>query len=318
MKRARLLALAAVAACARAARAQTASLPVRLGAATDDQSKPVLYAKQAGLFEKAGLDVALTTLNGGGAAIAAAVIGGSLDIGKSNCLQLISAHVRGLPFVVIAPAATAGTDSREAGTIVANNGPIRSARDLNGKTVGVTTLVTIEIIGTKAWIDANGGDSSSIKFVEVSPAATQAAIEQGRIAAGTILEPQLSAALATGNVRLLAYPYGAIAKRFEGADWFTTVDYVAKHRDVVERFERVVHDANVYVAAHESETIPLIAAYTGIDPATLARMRHPERPAYLNAGELQALIDAAARYAFIPKPFPARELYSDVLLRPGR
>ena len=36
-----------------------------------------------------------------------AVVGGSLDIGKSNCLQLISAHVRGLPFVVIAPAAVA-------------------------------------------------------------------------------------------------------------------------------------------------------------------------------------------------------------------
>jgi NitT/TauT family transport system substrate-binding protein len=317
MKRARLLALGCAAAWVRPASAQTA-VAVRVGAATDDQSKPILYAKQAGLFEKAGLDVQVTTLTGGGAAIAAAVVGGSLDIGKSNCLQLITAHVRGVPFVVIAPAAVAGTESHEAGILVASSAPIHSARDLNGKTVGVTTLVTIELIGTRAWIDANGGDSTTIKFVEVSPSATQAAIEQGRIAAGTILEPQLSAALATGTMRLLAYPYGAIAKRFEGADWFTTADYVAKHRDVVERFERVVHDANVYVAAHETATIPLIAAYTGIDPATLARMRHPERPAYLNASELQVLIDAAARYGFIPKAFPARELYSDVLLRPGR
>jgi len=317
MRRARFVALGCAAACVRPASAQPA-VTLRVGAATDDQSKPILYAKQAGLFERAGLDVTVTTLNGGGAAIAAAVAGGSLDIGKSNCLQLISAHVHGLPFVVIAPAAVAGTESHEAGIIVAVNAPIRSASDLNGKTVAVTSLVTIELIGTRAWIDANGGDSSTIHFVEVAPAATQAAIEQGRIAAGTILEPQLTAALAAGTVRLLSYPYGAIAKRFEGADWFTTVDYVAKHRDVVERFERVVHDANVYVAGHETETIPLIAAYTGIDPVALARMRHPERPAYLSANELQPLIDAAAKYGFIPKPFPARELYSDAILHASR
>ncbi len=315
MKRARLLALAC-AACAQPALGQTTAAPLRVGAAPDDQSKPILYAKQAGLFERAGLDVQVTTLNGGGAAIAAAVVGGSLDIGKSNCLQLITAHVRGVPFVVIAPAATAGAMSLESGLIVAANSPLRSAAELNGKTVGVTSLITIETIGTRSWIDANGGDSSSVHFVEVPPSATQAAIEQGRIVAGTILEPQLTAALAGGAVRLLAHPYGAIARRFEGADWFTTADYVAKHRDIVERFKRVVHDANVYVAAHESETIPLIAAYTGIDAAALAKMRHPERPAYLNAAELQPLVDAAAKYGFIPKPFPARELYSDVILRP--
>jgi NitT/TauT family transport system substrate-binding protein len=317
MKRDGFLALAAAGACVRPASAQT-TVPLRVGAAPDDQSKPILYAKQAGLFEKAGLDVTVTTLNGGGAAIAAAVVGGSLDIGKSNLLQLITAHVRGVPFAVIAPAATAGEASQESGLIVTANGPIHSARDLDGKTVAVTSLITIETIGTRAWIDANGGDSASVRFVEVSPSATQAALEQGRIAAGTILEPQLTAALASGSVRLLAHPYGAIAKRFEGADWFTTADYVVKHRDVVERFERVVRDANVYVAAHETETIPLIAAYTGIEPAKLAQMRHPERPAYLNAGELQPLIDAAARYGFIPKPFPARELYADTILRPSR
>jgi ABC-type nitrate/sulfonate/bicarbonate transport system substrate-binding protein len=64
--------------------AQTAPalVTVRVGAAPDEQSKPILWAQQSGLFARNGLDVSIVPLTGGGAAIAAAVTGGSLDIGK--------------------------------------------------------------------------------------------------------------------------------------------------------------------------------------------------------------------------------------------
>lgn len=291
---------------------------VRIGAASDEQSKPVLYAQQAGLFAREGLNVTIVPLNGGGAAIAAAVTGGSLDMGKTNMLQLISAHARGVPFTIVAPAVMTGAADRGIGLIVAADSPVRSAREFNDKTVGVTSLVTIELIATRAWIDKNGGDSRSVHFVEVAPAQSVAAIEQGRIIAATILEPTLTQAVGSGKVRILAYPYGAIAPRFDGAAWFTTVDYATKHPDIVKGFEHAIHDANVYVGAHENETIPLIAKYTGIDPSVLAGMKHPERPAYLSPTTIQPLIAAAVRYGFIPKPFPAQEMFSPLVLKPPR
>lgn len=260
----------------------------------------------------------IVPLSGGGAAIAAAVSGGSLDMGKSNMLQLIAAHVRGLPFTLVAPAVMTGAADRGVGLIVSASSPIRSGRDLNGQTVGATSLVTIELIATRAWIDKNGGDSRTVHFVEVPPAQSVAAIEQGRIVAATILEPTLTQAVGSGKVKILAYPYGAIAPRFDGAAWFTTVDYAQKHPDVVDRFVRVVHDANVYVSGHESETVPLIAKYTGIEPSVLARMKHPERPAYLSPATIQPLIEAAVRYGFIPKSFPAQEMFSPLVLKPPR
>jgi NitT/TauT family transport system substrate-binding protein len=290
---------------------------LRVGAAPDDQSKPILYAQQAGLFAKAGLNVQLVSLTGGGAAIAAAVAGGSLDLGKSNSLELIAAHVRGLPFTIVAPGAGTGTGDHNGAIIVAARSPLRTARDLNGKTIGVISLVTIQSIAVRSWIDANGGDSTSVHFVEVPPSATQAALDQGRIDAASVLEPILSQATAAG-ARVLAYPYGSIAPHFDGADYFTTTDFVAKRRDVVERFARVMHDANVFVAAHEAETNGLVAAYSKIDPAVLAHMAHSERPAYLDPAALQALIDQAAKYKYIGRTFAAHELISDAALKPPK
>ncbi len=291
---------------------------IRVGAATDDQSKPVLYAQQSGLFAKAGLNVQVVPLNGGGAAIAAAVMGGSLDIGKTNTLLLITAHSRNLPFTAIAPGVITGASDRAAALIVPSSSPLKTGRDFNGKTVGVTSLVTIELLATRTYIDQSGGDSSTVKFVEVAPSASLAAMDQGRIDAASILEPALSQALSTGKVRVFAYTYNAISPRFDGADWFTTTDFAAKHRDVIEKFARVMHDANVYVAAHETETNPLVAAYAGIDLATLANMHHVERPTYLNPAYIQPLIDAAVKYKFIAQRFPARELISEYALKPPR
>ena len=310
-------ALAALAPCA--ARAQSADLiPLRVGAAMDDQSKPVFYALDAGLFAKAGLDVQLVALGGGGAAIAAAVAGGSLDIGKSNALELIAAHVRGLPFTIVGPGAGTGAFDHNGAVVVPIASPIHGARDLGGKIVGVISLVTIQSIAVKAWIDGDGGDVAAVRFLEVPPSATLAALEAGRVDAASLLEPFLSQALAAGTVRVLGYPYGSVAPRFAGASYFTTVDWASKHADALGRFMRVLHDANVYVGAHETDTNALVAKYAKIDPALLTRMSHSERPAYVDRATLQPLIDAAAKYKFIPRAFPAQELISSAALRPGR
>ena len=146
---------------------------VRVGAAVDDQSKPILYALQAGLFARAGSTVQLVALNGGGAAIAgAAVAGGSLDLGKSNSLELISAHARGLPFTIVAPGSGTGTGDHNGAIVVVPSSPIHTARDLNDKTVGVISLVTIQSLAVRTWIDANGGESQRVHFLEVPPSVT--------------------------------------------------------------------------------------------------------------------------------------------------
>ena len=61
-------------------RAQT-PIAIRYGSTPLVDGVPIYYAQQTGLFKNAGLDVQITKLNST-SAIAAALVGGSLDVGE--------------------------------------------------------------------------------------------------------------------------------------------------------------------------------------------------------------------------------------------
>ena len=97
------------------------------------------------------------------------VVLGAVDIGATSTVVDAVAHGKHIPFVAIAPAALYTVDAPTAGLFVAKDGPIRKPADLNGKTVSVSGLGTVTEYATRAWIDKNGGDSSTVKFVELRP-----------------------------------------------------------------------------------------------------------------------------------------------------
>src|SRR6202012_203433 len=65
--------------------AQTVPEHITVGASTDDLVRPLLYAGDAALSKRAGLAGEIVKL-ANGAAVAAAVAGGSLDLGKGSAL----------------------------------------------------------------------------------------------------------------------------------------------------------------------------------------------------------------------------------------
>jgi len=312
-----ILAAALTAALGSLAIAQPERPLIRVGSGQDDQITPLLYAQHAGLFARAGLNVEVTKM-ANGATAAAAVAGGSLEIAKASSFALVLAHVKGIPFVLIAPAGGYRSEAPNAAFIVAASSPMRVAKDLNGKTLGATQLGDINHISTMAWIDQNGGDASTVKFVEIPPLAIPAAIEAGRIDGATVFEPTYSSAVNSGKARVMAYSYDAIAKHFEDSAFYANATWIAGHRDLVVRFNRVVHDANAYLAGHESEGVPLIAQFVGVDPATLPTIHHPDRPLYLDPNAIQPVIDGAFRYKVIPARFAAQEMICDCALKPPR
>src|ERR1700761_3970616 len=77
--------------------------PLRVAVAPSDGVTSVLYAKRAGLFEKAGLNVSLD-IQRNGAAVAAAILSNAYDVGNSSVSSVFVAHEKGLPFTLCAPA----------------------------------------------------------------------------------------------------------------------------------------------------------------------------------------------------------------------
>ena len=240
-----------------AARAQTpAVLHVATGGKESDAQ--VYYAQDLGYFAKAGLNVDIATM-ANGAAIAAAVAAGALQIGSSNILAIATAHQKGLPFVFIAPGGQYRDTVPTTQVVTALNSPIRTGKDLNGKTIGSISLRALDQFSVMAWIDQNGGDSSTVKFVEIPTAEMPAALDRGTIDAAQMAEPFLSAN--RGKVRLLGRSYGAVAKQFLIAGWFARTDWIAQNADVVKRFNDAIAQTAQWANAYPAKAADIIEKY---------------------------------------------------------
>ncbi len=291
MRRERFLGSLAVAALATRPAPAAADTPppapadLHLASNAADDVTPLLWAIKTGAFAKAGLNVDIQKFSTG-SVISAAVIGGAVAIGKSSLLPLISARARGIPLQLVVPGELWLTDEPISGMVVLKESPVKS-----------------------------GGDSKTLKFVELPSSAALQALEEGRIAAATLSTPYLGTVLASGKVRLIGRPEDAIAKRFMITGWFATEAFVAQHRDVVARFAQVVQTAALYTNAHHAETVSLTAPFWGVDPEVLATMNRAFVAPTVDPRDIQPVIDAALKYGVIDKPLQADDLISSVALR---
>ena len=294
--------------------AAAAIVTIKAGSARDDDATPYLYAIQSGIFKKNGIEAVLTGMNSG-SAVSTAVAGGSFDIGKSSLMGLIAAHARKIPFLLIAPAGEYFSTASVGGMLVKTDGPIKKAADLNGKVIAVSALNDLYTITTRAWIDSHGGDSTTVKFIELPISAVPAAIEQGRIDAGNVLEPELEVAIESKTVRVLSHPFDAIAPNFTFSGWFTTKEFAEKNRDTVDRFVRSIREAANYTNAHHDLTVDALAQYTKVDSAVIKKSTRATAGLDIELKKIQPLIDTAAKYKVIPETFDARDLVNPTVLR---
>jgi NitT/TauT family transport system substrate-binding protein len=277
---------------------------LRIGTTPYDAGAQPYYAAALGYFRDEGINVEITAMSSG-AAIAAAVASGAIDIAQSNIVSLASAHEKGIPFVVIAPASMYLTRFPQTALIVRSDSTVRSAKDLTGKILGVNGLKNIAEVGASAWIDANGGSAASVKYVEVSPAATAAALASGRIDAAILSEPELSEALTHGN-RILGSIYDAISKQFMIGAWFTTQDFARSHPELIRRYARIMLKTAQWANKNHAASGKILEAQTKTPvTSSTSRVIYGET---LDPREVQAPIDAAARYGALKAPFAASDL----------
>jgi NitT/TauT family transport system substrate-binding protein len=277
---------------------------VMLGTAPNEDALGAVWARDSGAFTRAGLDVTIQKANSG-SAVAAAVAGKALDIGKSNIFSVVTAHARGLPFVIIAPAGFYDGNRDAAPLCVPVNSSFKTAADLNGKVMGAPGLDDLTVITVKGWVDKHGGNSSTIKFVEMPNGAIAASIASGRIDMGVLEEPSLSTAIAKGQVKFFCDPMNSVAPRFLWAAYYATRDYAAANADTVRAFRKAIVEASTYINGHHSETVDALARFTGMDAAVIASMPRATLGTALSDALVQPVIDVAAAYKVIPERFSA-------------
>jgi NitT/TauT family transport system substrate-binding protein len=277
---------------------------IKFGASPFEAQGIAFYAQELGYYKRAGLNVDVQMFPGG-AAILAAIAGGSLQLGFGNPLPLANARERGLKFVFIAPGFLFDSnDPPRSMLVVGPNSPIRVAKDLNGKTIAGTAVTSVDTIAAFAWIDAHGGDSSTVKFVELPQGAMGDAVASGRIEAATISEPALGDAVAGGKVRNLGYAYGALGKRVMISGIFSTEEWANKHPDAIRRLREATNAAAAWAVRNPEPAAAILLKYMKLS-IPRAYEYHART---LDPALIQPVLDGALRYKFIKAPMDAREI----------
>jgi len=283
-------------------------LTIRLGGVPTDDLTPVVYAIQAGLYKKAGLDVQFIPTSSGTAATTA-VITGSYEMGKGSPVASMVAHLKGLPLVVVANGAVWNTKVPFNELLVAADSTFKTGADLNGKTIGVPALNDLNQLVISAWVDETGGDSKTLKFVEIPNSVAAAALTAHRIDADALQDPQLADALAAGGVKALTEPYDAIATHFTFGIYFANKEWAAAHASAVREWARITYEAAAYTNTHHAETAAMMSQFTKLSPEIFAKMARVDGATTADPALLQPFIDAAAKYKMIPNAFPAKDVF---------
>jgi NitT/TauT family transport system substrate-binding protein len=292
----------------RPAQAQSTSM-VRLGTIGVEEAAVVYYAQERGYFKQQGLDVVTTRFTGGGA-VAQAILGGAIDIGVSNSGALSSAHARGLPLALIQSCSLYSATSPIAYLCAGNATGIKSAKDLAGKTVAVSTLRDMLQAATMSWIDQNGGDSKRVSFVELPPASQAAAVAQGRIHGAVLPEP-----LHTQNKAILQ-TLGPVLEAVNNKRPFQTLGVVAaknwldQNEAALRGVLQAVRAAARWANGNHAACAPLLAEFTKVPLDVISSYPRIDFAEANSPTYIQPVVDMLLRFGFLPHGFDATDVFA--------
>ncbi len=269
-------------------------------------------ALDRGYFAGEHLEIELTSMSGG-ATILPAVASGSLDIGFSNVLSAILGRASGFDFVIVAHVENEDAASRTHRLIVRGDGPIKTARDLDGKWVAVNTLNNIEHLMVQKWLERNGVDPTRVRFTELAFPDMPPALMQKQVDVLMTSEPYGTIALAQGG-RTLAEPYLEIAPETAVASFVATERWVKANPEVVRRFVRAYRRGAEEAAQDANAQRAVMPKYTRLAPDLVQQIRLVTISTRLKPELLQWWADEAYKRGMLKSPLDTRALLYETAL----
>lgn len=262
---------------------------------------PIVLGKAKGFFQKQNLDLNIEYAQGG-AELVNPVISGQREFGFSNVISLLVAQTRGIDMVAIAAGASStGEKGRDFGAIVApGDSPLKTAKDLEGKTVAVNNLKNIGDLSVNAAMRAAGGDPSKVKYVELPFPAMPPALADKRIDAAWVVEPFLTITKEHG-AKVIAWNLVDTTPNMMIAVYFTSRKYATEHPDIVKRFTAAMNESLAYSDAHPDEVRAAVPTFTRVSKELIGKLTLPRWPTAMNIKSTETLADLSQKEGLTEK-----------------
>jgi NitT/TauT family transport system substrate-binding protein len=280
--------------------------PITIGLTPGDPAAVLFYASERGFFRNNGLDAKLQLLTSG-PIVATAVTGRTLDLGAVNVGSLASARLRGLPLRIVAPAAIVTAGPSGDAMMVRADSPIRTGADFNGKTVAIVAIKTVQHAAFLAWVDKHGGDSKTIKSIEIPLPEMVAALDQSRVDAAIPVEPFTSQGIGAGNRNIGSF-YEAMGLPFLVFAVAGNEHWLQNNVATALKAQTAIRQAAIWANGHQKECRQMLAPFMKIDQKVADTMLLRQFGTTINTPLIAPVIDVMVRYGFLDKPLAPAEM----------
>ncbi|KOX18508.1 thiamine biosynthesis protein [Saccharothrix sp. NRRL B-16348] len=260
-------------------------------------------------FKEEGLEVEVSYLQGGAVAIPG-LINGELDFTFGNWVSFFTAESKGAAKAVDGlKLVSDGYQAKpEMFLILAKAGsPIKSPKDLEGKTIAINTFKNIAELTAKATLEANDVDPAKVTFKEFPFGDMEAAVQNGAVDAAFMVEPFISRAQRTsGQITVLDAASGPTAD-IPIAGYATSGKFAKENPNTVAAFQRAMAKGQ-RDAADRPTVEPLLVEYAKVDKETASLVHFGEFPTTLDATRLQRVAGLMRTYGLLEKDFDVKPM----------
>ena len=262
---------------------------------------PLYTAMDQGFFEEENIEVE-PRIGTGGAALLPSVLKGDYEFGFSNVASLVTAASKGLPVQIVANGSDELMTAEKVNSVVvaAKGGRVRSAKDLEGKTIAVNALENVGDLTIRASLDKRGIDSSSVKFREIPFPDMAPALESGSIDAAWLVEPFSTMAVDAGH-RVVLRPYLETRPGLTISAWFTTHQFAERNPDLVARFVRALNRGIAYAQENPEDTRTTMRKFTKMSPEIAAKITLPTFATKVDPDNVGFTAELMKRYKMVEK-----------------
>lgn len=223
---------------------------------------PAMVAKDTGIFDKNGLDVSLSKIvivsN-----IPAAIMSGSLNIGATTPTALIDTSMSGLDLVAVAGATRFTKDAAFFSVVAREGADIKTAKDLEGKKVGVPGIRSVADVLFRKWLIDKGADVSKVAIVEAPFPQMKDLLKAGTIDAVPVLEPFRAAIVSDKTGYRVAEYIAEVNEDILGPVWAGSRKWLDANPSVAPAFRKSLVEALEFIRANPDQAREIEKKYLG-------------------------------------------------------
>lgn len=257
---------------------------------------PALVAKDKGFFDKRNLDVTLTKV-GIISNIPPAILSGSLTIGASTPTVLIDAEEAGLGLTAISGGTRFVKNPSIFSVVVRTGVKAESAKDLEGKRVGVPGMRSIADVLLRKWLMDRGVQTSKVMLVEATFPQMSDLLKSGTLDAVAVLEPFRTRIVADKVGFRLADFAAEVNPDLLGGVWIAQRDWVAANPKALQGFREAMAEAIEFIGKSNDEARTIEAKYLGFNTPLKLPFSLP-----VTAADMEVYVRMARDVGYLSKP----------------